>query len=194
MGHPKDLRAPSQLALAPHLGILLAVLRRANEHLDQVVVQAVEELALEGPLELRIIQIARMKVVIVGMYFGLSEARAENDLDAVTLRTRAELHQRMLIQLQLIKHLGEAVGGHTGIVEEREMRTPQSRNRAIAISRTPYVTDIGPPGYVTLTERRPPKWTTFCPSADPFFAGINTHEKFLVAGSGTLEKKAPMSV
>src|SRR4029077_3568742 len=32
--------------------VLFAALRRAGEHFDQVVVQAVEELALEGPFEL----------------------------------------------------------------------------------------------------------------------------------------------
>ena len=115
MGHPA---ARSQLALALHLGVLLAVLRGANEHLDQVVVQAVEELTLKGPLELRVVQIAGMKLAIVGVDLRLAEARAENDLDSVTLRAGAEVNQRVFIELQVTKNTGESVDGHRGIVEE----------------------------------------------------------------------------
>jgi len=107
----------SQLAFAAHLRVLFAVLRGADEHLDQVIVQAVEELALEGPLELRVVEIARVQVVIVGVDLGLGESRAEDHLDAVALRPRAERHQRMLIELELIEHLRKSVRGHDGIVE-----------------------------------------------------------------------------
>src|ERR1019366_1622835 len=58
----------SQLAFALHLLVLFAVLRRAHEHLHQVIVQTVEELALKGPLELRVVQIAGMQLEVVRVY------------------------------------------------------------------------------------------------------------------------------
>lgn len=107
--HPIDFPASSQLAFALHLRVFFAVLWRADKHLDQVIVQAVEDLSLEGPLKLRIFEIARMQIVIVDVDLGLGKSRAEYHLNAVTLGPRAERHQRMLIELQLIEHLGEMV-------------------------------------------------------------------------------------
>ncbi|MGB9206173.1 MAG: hypothetical protein WCB94_19605, partial [Terriglobales bacterium] len=70
----------SQLALALHLLVLFAVLRCADEHLDQIIVQAIEELALEGPLELRVVEIAGMQFEAVGVDRRLGEAWADDDL------------------------------------------------------------------------------------------------------------------
>ncbi len=50
--------------------MLFAVLRSADEHLHQVIVQAVEDLALEGPLELRVVEIARMQLEVIGVDAG----------------------------------------------------------------------------------------------------------------------------
>ena len=96
--------------------MLFAVLWCADEHLDQIIVQAVEELALEGPLKLRIVEIARMQVVVVGVDHGLGKARTQDNLDAVALRPRTERHQRMLIQLELIEDAGQWVRTHSGIL------------------------------------------------------------------------------
>jgi len=95
------------------------MLRGTNEHLDQVIVQAVEDLALEGPLKLRIVEIARMQIVVVSMNFGLSESGTEYHLNPIALGARAERDQRMLIELELIEYLSEAVRGHTRILKCR---------------------------------------------------------------------------
>ncbi len=65
------------------------MLRRADEHLDQVVVQAVEELALKGPLELRIVEIAGMQIEVVGVHRRIGEAWPDDDLDGLALVARA---------------------------------------------------------------------------------------------------------
>ena len=117
MAHPTILAARSQLPFAPHLRVFFSVLRRADEHLDQVIVQAVEELALEGPLELWIVEIARVQVVVVGVDLGLGKSRTQYHLNAIALCSRTKRDKRMLIELELIEHLGKAVRGHTAIVK-----------------------------------------------------------------------------
>src|SRR3990172_8453617 len=45
----------------------LALLRRAHEHLNDVVVHAIVTLPLEGPLELRVLEVARVHLKIVSV-------------------------------------------------------------------------------------------------------------------------------
>src|ERR1035441_1119107 len=99
--------------------MFLAVLRRADEHLDQVVVQAVEELALEGPLELRIVEIARMHLEVIGVDRRISETGPDDYFDGLAFGARIELDQRMLVELELLLHAQEAVGSHSAIVADR---------------------------------------------------------------------------
>src|SRR5579864_70427 len=97
-----------------------AVLRRANEHFDEVVVQGVVKLALETPFKLRIVQVAGMKVEIVGVDGHAFVLEANNDFDAVSLAASRERQQRMLVEAQLMKHALEALvrsSGHGSIVQ-----------------------------------------------------------------------------
>jgi len=108
--------------------MLFAVLRGADEHLDQVIVQAIEKLTLKGPLELGVFEIARVQVVVVGVNFGFDESRAENHLDAFSLHPRAERDQGMLVELELIEHMGEVVIRHPVIlvqVRQRQIGRPK---------------------------------------------------------------------
>src|SRR4051812_2431369 len=73
--------ARSQLALALPLLILPQVLRRADEHLDDVVLQAIEDVPLQHPLELRIVKIARMHLKVVSVHRRLRESWADADFD-----------------------------------------------------------------------------------------------------------------
>ncbi len=114
MGHPQAAR--SQLPFPPHLSMLFAVLRSADKHLDQVIVQAVKQLALKRPLELRVFEIARVQIVIVSMNFGFDESRAKYDFDALSFHPRTERDQRMLIELELIEYLRQVVRGHPAIL------------------------------------------------------------------------------
>src|SRR5580704_14650523 len=92
--------------------MFFAVLRRADKHLHQVIVQAIEDLPLEGPLKLRIVKIAGMQLEIVGMDARLGEARPDYDLDSLAFSTRIELHQGMLVEPQLLLDSRQAIGGH----------------------------------------------------------------------------------
>ena len=97
-GFPAEFsRAGSQplpLAIRP-------VLRRANEHFDQIIVQRVVKLALEGPLELRMIQIAGMKLKIICMHRYCGILELNDDFHSIAFSPRREVQQRMLIELQL---------------------------------------------------------------------------------------------
>ena len=65
--------------------------------------QAGKELVLEGPLELRMIEVARMHAEVVGMHRHGGIAEIDDDLDALALLARVERQQRMLVQLELIE-------------------------------------------------------------------------------------------
>jgi len=72
-------------------------LRRAGEHLDQVIVQAIIELALEAPLELRMFQVARMQIEIISVHGHGGIAKLNDDLHDFAVLTRGKLQQWMLV-------------------------------------------------------------------------------------------------
>src|SRR6266702_6749139 len=78
-----------------------AVLRRADEHFHEVVVQRVEKLALKTPFELRVIEIARVQVEIVSVHRNALVFELNDDLDALALGAGGEIQQWVLIQAQL---------------------------------------------------------------------------------------------
>ena len=65
--------------------------------------QAGKKLVLEGPLELGVVEIARMHAEVVGMHRHGGIAEIDDDLDALTLLARVERQQRVLVQLELIE-------------------------------------------------------------------------------------------
>jgi hypothetical protein len=71
-------------------------------------VQAVEELALEGPFKLGMVQIAGMKVEIVGMDRDVGILELDDDFDAFALRASGEVEKRMLVEAELGEHAVEA--------------------------------------------------------------------------------------
>ncbi len=98
--------------------MFFAVLRSADEHLDQVVMQAVEELALKGPLELRIVEVAWVQLEVINMDGRIGEAGANDDFDGLVLSAGIELDERMLVEAKLVLHARETVGGHAAIVAD----------------------------------------------------------------------------
>jgi len=68
-----------------------AVLRRADEHLDQVIVQTIVELALEAPFKLRMIQVARVQLKIVGMHRDDRVLELDNDFHRFALGAGIEI-------------------------------------------------------------------------------------------------------
>ena len=96
--------------------MFFAMLRGADEHLDQIVVQAVEELALEGPFELRVVEIAGMQFEIVDVNRRLSKFRADDHFHRIALGAGVEFDKRMLVESELVLHERKAVASHPAIV------------------------------------------------------------------------------
>ena len=106
-----------------------AVLRRADEHFDQVIVQAIVELALKAPFKLRVIQVTRMKLEIVRMD-GNVVPELDDHLHRLTLGTCIESKQRMLVQTQLSEDACQTwivPIGHTCIVKAIEKSSVWTR-------------------------------------------------------------------
>ena len=78
-----------------------AVLRGADEHFHEVVVEGVVELALEAPFELRVVEVAGMEIEVVSMHGYGFVFEFNDDLDAVSFGARGEVQQRMLVEAEL---------------------------------------------------------------------------------------------
>jgi hypothetical protein len=85
-----------------------AILRRADEHLYEIVVQGIEELALEAPFKLRIVEIAWMEIEIISVHRNRFIFEVDDDLDAFSLSARREVQQRVLIEAELREDAVEA--------------------------------------------------------------------------------------
>src|SRR3954469_10074537 len=85
---------------------LLLVLWCPDEHLDEIIVQAVVEHALEDPLEVGMVEVPRMqrRGIRVHVHRGVRKMRLEADdqFHAFARRLRRELQQRMLVEAQLL--------------------------------------------------------------------------------------------
>ncbi len=66
--------------------------------------QAIEELALEGPFKLRMVQIAWVKFEIVGVDRHRRVLEADDHLYGITLGTGGEIQQGMFVEAKLFKH------------------------------------------------------------------------------------------
>src|SRR5688572_5147283 len=73
------------------------ILRRPDEHLHHVIVHAVVKLALKSPLELRMLQVARMHLEQISMQAEILLGAIDHDLDRAILLAAAQAEQRMLI-------------------------------------------------------------------------------------------------
>lgn len=76
-------------------------MRRANKHFDQVVVQAIVELTLERPLELRMVEIARVQIEVVGVNRDIRILELDDHFNGFPFPTGIEIEQRMLVKTQL---------------------------------------------------------------------------------------------
>ena len=63
--------------------------------------QGVVQLALEGPLELGMVQVARMQVEIVGVHRDCRRLELDDDLDAFALVAGGKIQQRVLVEAEL---------------------------------------------------------------------------------------------
>jgi len=108
-------------SLQTPLSAVGAVLRCANEHFHEVVVQGIVELALETPFELRIVEVARVEIEIVGVHGDGFVFEFDDDLNALAFGASGKVQKRMLVEVELGLDAVEArVGGigHVVIVEQ----------------------------------------------------------------------------
>lgn len=68
-----------------------SILRRPDEHFHEIIVKSVIELALETPLELRVIEVARMKLEVVSVNRNRRVLELNDDLNSFALRACREL-------------------------------------------------------------------------------------------------------
>lgn len=61
-------------------------------------------MALEGPLELRVVQISRMQIEVIGVDRDRRILELDDQLNPVTLGSRRKVEQRMVIEPQLFLH------------------------------------------------------------------------------------------
>ena len=75
-----------------------AILRCADEHLDEIIVQGIEELALEAPFKLRVIEVAWMEIKIISVHGNRFISELDDDLDALTLLACGEVQQWVFVE------------------------------------------------------------------------------------------------
>ncbi len=90
-------------------------LRSPGEHFDEVVVQAIVELALEAPLELGMVEVARVQFEIVGMHLHIRIFEADDDFDSLAFFPRIEGQQRVLVKAKLLENALQAGVRHQTI-------------------------------------------------------------------------------
>jgi hypothetical protein len=79
-------------------------LRIAREHFDDVVVEAVVELALKGPGKLLVLDFARAQQENVSVDLDALGLEVDEDFDAVFGFARVEAEKRMLVAREFMLH------------------------------------------------------------------------------------------
>ena len=82
--------------------------------------QTVIELALESPLEVAMVKVARMQLEVIGVDLHRRILELDDDLDALALGARAKVHERMLVARELLEDAPQpridTRPGHTAIL------------------------------------------------------------------------------
>src|SRR5713101_3389452 len=118
---------------------LVPALRVAREHFDDVVMQAVVELLLEGPGELRVLDLARAHGVDVGMHGLRRGAEMDQHLDVLPRGPRLKSKQRMLVALQLGAHFFQAFAHSDSFRSRISFHTLSNSWSAGASNSTKYI-------------------------------------------------------
>ena len=71
--------------------------------------QAVIQLALEGPLELGMVEVAGMQLKMIGVHWNRWIFELDDDFYAFALHLRIEIEQGMFVQTKLIQNALQAV-------------------------------------------------------------------------------------
>jgi hypothetical protein len=105
----------------PLLPAMGAILRSADEHFDEVIVQGIVELALKAPFKLSIVEVARVHIKIISVHRHGWIFELNNYFHAISLGARRKIQQRMLVKAELIENAIQASidsFGHNAIVKQ----------------------------------------------------------------------------
>jgi hypothetical protein len=86
-------------------------LRGADEHLDEVVVHAVVEVALKGPGELAVLDIAGVDRGVVGVQAEGGVLHSDDELDCAVMVARGEVEEGVIVAAGLGEDLFEGRHG-----------------------------------------------------------------------------------
>ena len=88
--------------------------------------QRIEKLALEAPLELRMVEVARMKIEIVSVYGDGFIFELDDDFDAFALGAGGKVKKGVFVKAKLGEDAFEAVQsiGHGNIVQIYDVAMP----------------------------------------------------------------------
>ena len=103
-------------SLLPAIG---AILRSADEHFDEVIVQGIVELALKAPFKLSIVEVTRVHIKIISVHRHGWIFELNNYFHTISLGARRKIQQRMLVKAELIENAIQASidsFGHNAIV------------------------------------------------------------------------------
>ena len=87
-----------------------AILRGAGKHFDEIVVQAVIELALKMPGELGMIEVAGMNRQNVGVNRDGGVLQIDQNFDHAAIFARGKGEQRMIVELEVFLNHSEFAG------------------------------------------------------------------------------------
>ena len=122
-------------SLQTALATVGAVLRCADEHFDEVVMQGVVKLALEAPFELGVVEVAGMEIEVIGVDRDRGVLELDHYFDAFTFGTRGKVQQGMLVETELAQdsvEAGDRGFGHRGIVKQVRSERIQDASRQAA--------------------------------------------------------------
>jgi hypothetical protein len=100
-----------------------AILRGADKHFDEVVVQRIVELALEAPFELRMVEVAGMEIEVISVHGDGCVFESDYEFDPLAFCVSGEIQQWVFVETELGEDSIQARGssfGHTGIVKQRD--------------------------------------------------------------------------
>jgi len=105
----------------PLLPAIGAILRSADEHFDEVIVQGIVELALKAPFKLSIVEVARVHIKIISVHRHGWVFELNNYFHAISLGPRRKIQQRVFVKAELIENAIQASidgFGHNAIVKQ----------------------------------------------------------------------------
>jgi len=91
------------------------LLRSVGKHFDEIVMQAIVELALQMPCELGMLEVAGMNRKYVGVHRDGRVLQVDQHFDYTVVLARGKSQQRMLVEPQVIIDFLQGVG-HGSIV------------------------------------------------------------------------------